>query len=238
MLKNILKIIAVFFLGAIGGIFADQILWPYFIERPLFYKYRLEQAPVYVTERKEIVIQENTALQNAFDKVEKSVAGVRTTTKAGKTIDGSGLVVTSDGLVVTLADLVPKGESYAFFLNGASPSYQILKRDLENNLALVKMDLNRIPTAGFVDLGKLRPGQRVFSVGVAFEENDPYKIIEEGIIRAINENSINTSITAGSVIKGSALFDIEGNVMGIYTVGSGGKASVISIEKIKEFVGF
>ena len=71
MLKNIFKIIAIFILGTVGGIFADQILWPYFVERPLFYQYKLEKSPVYVTERKEVFIQENTALEEAIEKVGK-----------------------------------------------------------------------------------------------------------------------------------------------------------------------
>jgi hypothetical protein len=61
MFKNIFKIIIVFLIGAVGGIFSEQILWPYFIERPLFLEYSLEQNPVYITETKEITIQENTA---------------------------------------------------------------------------------------------------------------------------------------------------------------------------------
>jgi len=84
MLKNIFKILAIFIIGMVGGIFADQIFWPYFVERPLFYQYRLEQSPVYVTERKEVYIQENVVLKNAIEKVEKVVVGVRTETKAGK----------------------------------------------------------------------------------------------------------------------------------------------------------
>ena len=103
MVKNILKIIIIFIIGTIGGIFADQILWPYFIERPLFYEYRLEQAPVYVTESKEFFIQENAALKNAIEKVEKTVVGVRTTTKTGIFLEGSGLILTFDGLVIVPA---------------------------------------------------------------------------------------------------------------------------------------
>jgi len=113
MSKNILKIVAFFIIGTVGGIFADQILWPYFIEKPLFYQYRLEQSPVYVTERKEVTIQENTALKEAIEKVEKTVVGVRTQTKEEKILEGSGLIVTSDGLIVTLAELVPPGSLFS-----------------------------------------------------------------------------------------------------------------------------
>ncbi len=137
MLKNISKILILFIFGVSGGIFADQILWPYFIERPLFYQYRLEQAPVYVTEIKQITVQENAALTDAVEKAAKVVLGVRTKTTDNIFLEGSGLIVSSDGLAVTLASLVPLGAEFNFFLDGATTSFQVLKRDLKENLALI-----------------------------------------------------------------------------------------------------
>lgn len=108
MLKKVFKIVAVFIIGMVGGIFADQIFWPYFVERPLFYQYRLEKAPIYVAERKEVFIQENIALTDSIEKVEKSVVGITAKSKTGKILEGSALILTSDGLILTLADLAPK----------------------------------------------------------------------------------------------------------------------------------
>ena len=128
MLKNLFKIVGIFILGIGGGIFADQILWPYFIERPLFHQYRLEQSPVYLTERKEVTIQENVALKNAIERVEKTVVGVRSVKKDGKILESSGLIITSDGLVITLAEIVPQGSTFGFFVDGEKVNFQILKR--------------------------------------------------------------------------------------------------------------
>jgi len=164
MSKNILKIVCFFVVGMVGGIFADQIFWPYFIEKPLFHEYRLEQSPVYVTERKEVIIQENTALQQAIEKVDKTVVGVKTETKTGEILEGTGLSVTSDGLVVTLAELVPQGSVFAFFVDGKAVSYQVLKRDAATNLALVKLGEAKLPTVVFADLNKLNREKEFFSL--------------------------------------------------------------------------
>lgn len=238
MLKNIFKIIAIFILGMVGGIFADQIFWPYFIERPLFYQYRLEQSPVYVTEKNEITVQENVALQNAVEKIEKVVVGLETKTKAGKTIEGSGLIITSDGLMVTLAELVPQGANLLFFIDGNTPGYQILKRDSEKNLALIKLEEKNLLTIGFADFEKIKLGQRVFLVGAIIKNRSLQKTVNEGIIKTFNEDSIQTNILDKAVVKGSPLFDIEGKLVGLNVVDSGGAISAISIKKIKEFVGF
>ena len=238
MVKNVFKIIGVFILGIFGGIFADQILWPYFVERPLFYQYRLEQSPVYLTERKEITIQENMALRNAIEKVEKTVIGVKAETQAKKIIEGSGLIITSDGLVVTLAELVPQGSNFSFFVDGQSVHFQILKRDLKENLALVKIEKSNLPIVSFANLEKLKLGERVFLVGVIFEKEELSKIVNEGIIKSFGEDFIKTNIFENYLLKGSPLFNIEGEVLGLNTIDKEGKVIAIPISKIKTFAGF
>ena len=237
MLKNILKIIALFIIGMGGGIFADQIFWPYIVERPLFFAYRLDQAPVYVTERKEITIQENTALQDAVEKVEKAVVGIQTKTQAGRVFRGSGLVITSDGLIVTLNELIPQGKNFVFFVDGDTPSYQVLKRDTKANLALIKLEAERLPTLGFGDTSKLRLGQRVFLVGAVLGQDGLQKIVNEGIIRTIGNDSISTTIFEKSILAGSPLFSIEGEVIGLNVIDKEGQVSAISIDVVRAFSG-
>lgn len=238
MAKNILKILAIFILGVVGGIFADQILWPYFVERPLFYEYRLEKNPVYLTEIKKISIQENTALKQAIEKVEEVVVGVRTQTKSGIFLEGSGLVVTSDGLMVTLAELVPQESVFNFFIDGEKTHFQILKRDFKNNLALVKLEKDNLKTCSFADLGKIKLGERVFLVGKIFKKGEPSKTVNEGIIKSFENDIIRTNIFEKYTLAGSPLFNIEGEVLGINTVDSEGKVLSVPITTIKEFTGF
>ena len=239
MLKNIFKIISIFIIGLVGGIFADQIFWPYFVERPLFYQYRLEQAPIYVTEKKEIIVEENIALRKAIEKIDKAVVGVKTKTKAGKILEGSGLIVSSDGLIVTLADLVPSGSEVTFFWEGKTPSFQILKRDLSENLALIKIGETNLPTTGFTDLERIRLGERVFLMGVIFEKGGiPKKTVNEGIVKTFDGNSIQTNIIEDSALSGSPLFNIEGNALGLNIIDKEGKVTAIPISKIKSFIGF
>lgn len=238
MKKIILKIVIFFIIGMIGGIFAEEIFWPYFIERPLFYKYRLEQTPIYVTERKEITITENVALKDAIEKVKNTVIGVRTKTKKGEILEGSGLILTSDGLVVTLAKLVPQGSKFSFFIEGVKVHFQILKRDLEENLALIKIKRENLPTKSFADLERLKLGERVFLVGARFGENGEFqKVVNEGIVKSFDKNLIETNIQEDETLQGSVLFDIEGNILGINQLQKTGKVITIPITKIKQFSG-
>ncbi len=86
--KNLYQILAIFVIGTIGGIFADQILWPYFVERPLFQQYKLEQSPTYLTEKIEttLYVQENTAIRESVQDVLPAIVGVKTKTLSGEVL--------------------------------------------------------------------------------------------------------------------------------------------------------
>ncbi|MDP3093146.1 MAG: serine protease [bacterium] len=235
---KIIYLLLTFVFGIAGGIFADQILWPYFIERPLFYQYRLDQPSVYVTERKEVIIQENTALEEAVDKVSKTVVGVKTKLKNGGILEGSGIVITNDGLVVTLAELVPQGEVFSFFLEGKSYAFQVLKRDLKENLALIKLEVDYSTTIGFADSGELKLGERVFAISYRFGKDGSQMIVNEGIIKAISADKIETNILEESAFNGSPVFNIEGEIIGLAELGLEGNVQAIPISVIKSFTGF
>lgn len=237
-MKLVFKLIAIFIIGIVGGIFADQILWPYFIEKPLFYEYGLEQTPMYVTEVKEITIEENTALQDIVGQVKNTIVGIRTNTKEVNVFSGSGLIITSDGLMVTLANILPKGAAPTFFLNEKWPAYQILKRDLKNNLALVKLEESNLATVNFADSKKIKLGERVFLIGTVLENGVVKKIINDGTIRSISEDLIETNIIEENFLQGSPLFNIQGEVIGLSIINSNGKVSTIPVSKIRDFLGF
>ncbi len=242
MSRNIIKIVIFFVIGMIGGIFADQIFWPYFVEKPLFYQYRLEQGPVYTTEIKETTIQENTALTSAIKKVDTSIVGIRTKTSTGEILEGSGFIITSDGLIVTLSSLVPLGSEYNFFIDGKKYSYQILKRDFINDLALIKLGKTNLPVINFANLDEISFGERVFILGTTFKELETGTIItdfsvNEGVIKKIDENIIFTNIIENKAMLGSSLFNIRGEIIGLSVIDDEGEINAISIIKIEEFIG-
>ena len=238
MKKNILIILAIFVVSVVGGIFGDQILWPYLVAGPLMRQYGIEQNPVYVTETKEVTIQESTALTNAIEKVDRAIIGVTSET-SDKSLKGSGLILTSDGLAVTLARLVPQGADSMFFIEGKPVSFQILKRDLDQDLALVKLEANNLPTVGFADYERLKLGERVFLVGTAYGVKEYSKTANEGVVTYFDDIFLQTNIYEGQYLNGSSLFNIEGQALGLTLVDPwGSRVSAIPITTIKTFAGF
>lgn len=241
MSKRIINIIFILIVGMAGGIFSSQILMPRFFGEGLFdsnYLAKITSGPVYLTEKKDITVQENTALQYSVEKVEESIIGVRTITSTGKTIYGSGLVLTTDGIVVTLAELVPSKADYAFYIDGKTQAYQILKRDDNNNLALIKIERNDLEPCGFADFSELRIGERVFLLGKVFLQKDILTLANQGIVKYFTKDFIRTSIFEKTSLAGSSLFNIRGELLGLNTIDSEGKVSAIPISIIRDFAGF
>ena len=230
-MKNIFRIIAVLTLGAIGGMLFQAFILPYLINHPYFGNLSFVKnlkREVIANPVEKIVIEENTALEEAFEKVEKAVVGIN---------NGSGLIITSDGLIITLADLLPKTENYLFW-EGEKINFEVSRKDLEQNLALIKIERNNLPVCRFADLAELKIGQRVFLVGVIIENKILKKIVNEGIIKIIDESAIRTNIFEKSILKGSSLFNIKGEVLGLNTIDSEGKITAIPITEIRKFAGF
>jgi S1-C subfamily serine protease len=237
MIKKVLRLITIFILGIGGGIFGAQIFWPYFIERPLFYQYQLEKNPIYLTEKKEITIQENTALKEAIEKVEKVVIGLKTKTKKGKRLEGSALILTSDGLILTLSNLIPPDSRVNFIIDNEIFPGQILKRDQKENLVLAKIEKKNLKSGGFFDFEKLKLGERVFLIGTIFKEGKIKKVVNEGVVKYFDKEIIETSILEKNDLSGSILFDIEGNILGINKIDSQGRVISIPVSKIRSFSG-
>jgi len=228
-------VILSFFFGIFGGIFADQILWPYFIEKPLFYKYKIEKAPIYVVERKEIKIQENKALKEAIEEVEGSVFFIKT--KIGKkTIEGSGFILTSDGLAVSLTSLVPSGGNFVFMTNEEVLPFEILKRDKKEDLVLIKFEKGNLTTRGFFDFEKLKLGERVFLLAKISKGGKIENLVAQGIVKSFDEDLIETDILETERISGAPLFNIEGEFLGL-AFSLKGKVFAIPVKKIREFSG-
>ncbi|MBU2540229.1 serine protease [Patescibacteria group bacterium] len=237
--KVVFIVCFVFVAGAIGGFLSQIFVFPYILQNSYFAQFQFirnfKEGKIVVNTKEQIFIQENVALQNSIEKIEKAVVGIKTKTDTG-TITGTGLIVASDGLVITLADLVPAGGIVSVFSEGKETKPQILKRDLKNNLALLKISELKLTTCGFCDSEGVKLGERVFLLGIL--PSDFSEIVNEGIVKFFNEDIIKTNIFESSSLRGSPLFNIDGNLVGLCRVDSFGKVIAIPIQKIKDFVGF
>ena len=235
MRDKISKLLIIFVLGMGGGIFASQIVWPYLVEKQIFNQYGI-LPETQIIETRETIIQENTALVNAIPKVQNAVAGVKSTI-SGRAVEGSGFVLTTDGMMVTFADLVGTASTTQIHIDGKTYAFQVLKKDLKKNLILLKLDGSNFKTARLADPQKIKLGQRVFLLANIFTQGVPAMMANEGIVKSFDQDLIKTNITDKSALKGSSLFDIEGNFLGLNLVDSVGNITTVPVWQIKEYAG-
>jgi S1-C subfamily serine protease len=213
---------------------------PYLFTNSYFERFQfikiLKEREIVVNPKEEITITENVALEKAIEKVKDSIIFVQSKSKTGKILEGSGIVLTSDGLILTLSDLVPQNYQTKIFLNNNEFVPKVLQR--KNNLALLKIEEKNLKTISFADFEKIKLGERVFLIGEIFENQTPKKVVNEGIIKTFDEKIIQTNISESKNLRGSPLFDIEGQLIGLNTIDKEGKILAISIKEIRQFIGF
>jgi len=241
--KLIILICCVFLGGMLSGLIFQFFIFPYILQNSYFAQFQFiknfKEGKIIINTKEEIIVQENSALEDAIEKIQKSVVSVKTESENG-VVAGSGLIVSSDGLIVTLADLVPFGGPYfvfgAAFGSEEKITPKVIKRDFKNNLALLKIDKTNLKTCAFSKPENLKLGQRVFLLGILPSILEP--IANEGIVKYFDKDIIKTNIFETSSLKGSPLFNIKGEIVGINSVDSTGKIIAVPVQIIKDFTEF
>lgn len=216
-INNFFKIILVILLGILGG----TIAW-------LFVFKNQSSFVQLINKEEKIYIEENTALTDIVKNVKDSIVVLKAKYN-GRDINSFGLVLTADGLIIALANNVPQGSQINISIKGDSNiPYQILKRDFNNNLALIKVEKSNLQTKGFFDLSKLEMGERVFILSNS---------VNEGIVKSFDDDLIKTNILETEIVNGAPVFDIKGEVLGVGYTESDNFVKIIPISKIKSFAG-
>lgn len=231
-MKFVFNVIIFLLIGMVGGIFATQIIWPYFVEKPLEENYQ----SVLVSQRDEIIAQENVALTQGIEKAEKTILAIGSVSGGKNILYGSGLIVTNDGLVLSLSSVVPKIVS--IFYNSEVVSAEVLKKDSANNLSLLKVAKNNLPACRFSSMDKIKLGEKVFLMGKKYDGENFTTFVDDGIIKSFSENLIETNISEDKSAVGTILFNIDGEVLGINYLSSLGKVVTIPVQVIREFTNF
>lgn len=224
---------SLFCLGATGGIWAQAFLMPALASSDTFaavpFVKEWSARTIIIREVQEMFITRDQAAQQVAQRGQSLVVSVQT---------GSGLILTSDGLVLTLAELVPAQNSVSVVLESADNplAAQVLKRDTAANLALLKIDRNNLSTVGFESSAAL--GQDLVMVARVVEGGELIAITNQGTVRTVENDIIRTNMFDKASLKGSALFDLEGNIVGVVNIEQGGRVVAIPASAIRAFTGF
>lgn len=157
---------------------------------------------------------------------------------------GSGIILSEDGYVATNYHVIEGAQEVSVFLAGEEEfACEIIGYDAQTDLALLKItDQSRTyPAAKIGDSEKVQVGQLAIAIGNPLGR-ELEGTVTFGVISAINRELtlsdgrtmtlIQTDAAISSGNSGGALFNANGEVIGINTLKAGGSTSGASVEGI------
>jgi serine protease DegQ len=137
---------------------------------------------------------------------------------------GSGVIVSPEGYLLTNNHVIEGADEIEVQLaDGRQGSARVIGTDVDTDLAVLKIDLDRLPVLTFGHLPSLQVGDPVLAIGNPFNVG---QTVTAGIVSALGrnqlglstfENFIQTDAAINPGNSGGALVDIEGHLVGINT---------------------
>jgi Do/DeqQ family serine protease len=135
---------------------------------------------------------------------------------------GSGVIVSPEGYVLTNNHVVDHMDDIEVMLSdGRKTTAKVIGTDPDTDLAVLKVDLDRLPFITFGNSDTLEVGDSVLAIGNPFGVG---QTVTSGIVSALGrnqlgintfENFIQTDAAINPGNSGGALVDIGGNLVGI-----------------------
>lgn len=137
---------------------------------------------------------------------------------------GSGVIVSPEGYLITNHHVVDGADDIEVQLaDGRQAQAKVVGSDPETDVALLKIDLPRLPAVVFGNSDQLQVGDQVLAIGNPFGVG---QTVTSGIVSALGrnqlgintfENFIQTDAAINPGNSGGALVDAAGNLVGINT---------------------
>jgi serine protease Do len=135
---------------------------------------------------------------------------------------GSGFIVSPDGLILTTAHVVDSAEEVTVTLTDKRKFMgKVLVADIQNDVAVVKIDAARLPVVRLGDSSRLRVGEPVLTIGAPYGSDNT---VTNGIVSATAHTTpgganfpfYQTDVSVNPDNSGGPIFNRAGEVVGIH----------------------
>ena len=137
---------------------------------------------------------------------------------------GSGVIISADGYILTNNHVVEGADEIEVILNDSRRTRaKVIGTDPDTDLAILKVELDRLPVITLGNSDALQVGDQVLAIGNPFGVG---QTVTSGIVSALGrnqlgintfENFIQTDAAINPGNSGGALVDVTGQLMGINT---------------------
>lgn len=246
-------IAAALLIGLLGGLLGSYTYVRYF-------------AAAIPTDRKQLVVQENSAVIDVAKKDSPAVVSITSKavtrgffgTSQQVSGAGTGMIVTSDGLILTNRHVVDDASANYTVVTNDGKSYpaKVVSRDTINDVAFVRISASNLPVIELGDSGAVKVGQRVVAIGNALGQfqNTVTDGIISGLARGVTagdsgsfgsgssedlQNLLQTDAAINPGNSGGPLVNLDGQVIGINTAVAGQAQNIgfaIPINDVKPLI--
>ena len=153
---------------------------------------------------------------------------------------GSGVIWRSTGLIITNAHVVRAPSATVTLADGRAFEATVTARDLQRDLAVLRLQASDLPCAPIGDSSAVRVGELAFAVG------NPLGIVgalTAGIIHALvpadgayGQGWIQADIHLAPGNSGGPLADAQGRIIGINSMVAGGLAFAVPSNVVERFL--
>lgn len=137
---------------------------------------------------------------------------------------GSGVIVSPEGYILTNNHVIEEADEIEVFFNdGRKAAAKVIGTDPDSDLAVLKVEMDKLPTIVLGSSDALQVGDQVLAIGNPFGVG---QTVTSGIVSALGrnqlgintfENFIQTDAAINPGNSGGALVDTSGNLLGINT---------------------
>jgi serine protease DegQ len=137
---------------------------------------------------------------------------------------GSGVIVSPEGYLLTNNHVIDGADDIQVRLfDGREAQAKLVGTDPESDVAVLKIELDRLPVVPLGDIEQVQVGDSVLAIGNPFNVG---QTVTSGIVSAMGrsglglstfENFIQTDAAINPGNSGGALIDVNGNLVGINT---------------------
>lgn len=221
IVSKLILVILLMIFGGLGGIIADRYLFPYLSASDFFSKYNFikkgaENVTV-INKTEQITVKEETSISKITNQVSSSIvniisypdaeaknSGVKKTSAANNTKNGTGVAVTGDGLIMTYVSAINKENSKYKVLTYDGNSYDatLAGIDAYSGLAFLKIQAGNLSSGSFGNSDDINPGEKVIAIANNFSSySNRYA---SGLISSFNPslNLAGTSLSSSEKMEG------------------------------------
>lgn len=146
---------------------------------------------------------------------------------SSKMSEGSGFIIRPDGYIVTNNHVVENnGKIEVRLKDGRRFDAKVIGRDNKTDIAVIKIEADKLPVATLGDSDNVRIGQLVFAIGVPFNLDYSFSggwvsakgrtnLLGSTDPRIMYEDYIQTDTFINPGNSGGPLFDVDGRVIGM-----------------------